>query len=90
MNIQRISVLDPNSNSPTVEITIADHHLIDEARHMIVASIRLDESAVSLEDLQIEALKALRDAIDLVYFDMATALGHDDEDDALSRRPMRS
>ena len=73
MKIQRITVMDPNSATPTVEMTIADHPLIDDASRMIVASIRLAESEETLEELQLAALRELRDSVELVYRNLSRA-----------------
>lgn len=56
MKIQRMTVIDPTADCPTVEMTLADHENVDEASVVIVASVEVSRQEVSFSDLQLRAL----------------------------------
>ena len=59
MKIQRMTVVDPTSETPTVEMTLADHEIVDNATRVIVASVTLAKSESSMDSLQLAALREI-------------------------------
>lgn len=64
VTIQKITVSDVASETPLVEIVIADNENIEEAETYLTASIRVQRQGISFENVQLSALDRLREVID--------------------------
>jgi len=54
--IQQITVKDPTSLRPSVQLTIADCAEVDEATVYLNAAVTIDRERVSLEDIELSVL----------------------------------
>ncbi len=62
--IQKLTVSNPNSLTPSIRLTIADSAVIDEASAHLVASVTIDRKTVPFENIELDAIGKIREIVD--------------------------
>ncbi len=61
--IQSLTVKDPTSLKPSVQLTIADAAEVDEATAYLTASVTIDREWVSFETIELSALDEILELV---------------------------
>ena len=77
LRIQRFAVENPETSTPTIEMTLANHEYIDEATQIVVASVKVQRDAASLESYQLAVLQELRKSLDDIIRELETRMDPD-------------
>ena len=64
MKIQEITIESPESQNPTVEITISNERDLDKAANYLVARLKIHRKGSSVDNIQLDALDRLREIVD--------------------------
>lgn len=74
LRVQRLAVANPDTLTPTIEMTLADHEFIDEANQIVVASVKIRGNQESMERYQLAALAELQKSLDQVSSELQQKL----------------